>query len=306
MSTAIVKEIFDVDVIRTRDKEILDTLDLVYDVGGGEYDHHDIEKVYRESGTPYAACGLIWRRFGREVVQYREPSLNVDEIDEVYRNVDEYLIEGIDATDNGLKTYDTIIPTVCISSVISGFNPTWDKNIPEDEAFNKAVDVASNVLRNTINQKVSEIRARKYIIKAFENRAKPELLILDNSYPWTHTLQEIDKNEEVLFVIFPRDNQYLIQTVRGSDGADRKKLPKSWAGKRDEALNNILGIEDAVFCHPGRFIAGAKSYDSILKMAEIAVNEPYDEEEKIKKPEDNDIPGKVKKSFLRRRILIRM
>jgi len=45
MSTAIVKEIFDVDVIRTRDKEILDTLDLVYDVGGGEYDHHDIEKV---------------------------------------------------------------------------------------------------------------------------------------------------------------------------------------------------------------------------------------------------------------------
>jgi uncharacterized UPF0160 family protein len=54
----------------------------------------------------------------------------------------------------------------------------------------------------------------------------------------------------------------------------RKDLPKSWAGKRDEELGEILGIDDAVFCHPGRFIAGARSFDSILRMADIAISGP--------------------------------
>lgn len=168
------------------------------------------------------------------------------------------------------------------------------------------METASNVLRNTINQKVSEIKARKYIIEAYEKWARPELLILDNSYPWMHTLQDIDKNEEVLFVIFPRDGQYLIQTVRRNDGSDRKKLPKSWAGKREEELNSILGIEDAVFCHPGRFIAGAGSYESIMKMADIAVGEPDEAEEHPKIPKEIHIPEKIKKAFFKRRISIKL
>ena len=65
MATAILKQIFDLDIHRTRDLDELEKLDIVYDVGRGEFDHHGVDKVYREDGIPYAASGLIWERFGR-------------------------------------------------------------------------------------------------------------------------------------------------------------------------------------------------------------------------------------------------
>ncbi|WP_413702399.1 MYG1 family protein [Psychromonas sp. KJ10-10] len=54
---------------------------------------------------------------------------------------------------------------------------------------------------------------------------------------------------------------------------DRKELPKNWAGLEGEALQQITGLDDAIFCHNGLFIAGAKSFESIMKMANMAVVE---------------------------------
>ncbi|MCX8128830.1 MAG: MYG1 family protein [Clostridia bacterium] len=283
MATAILKELFDVEVVRTRDTEILSKLDLVYDVGDGEFDHHQVEKEYRENGTPYAACGLIWRKFGKEVIVSREPQLQEKEVDEIFSDIDAVLIESIDAADNGIRTTETIIPTMNITSIIAGFNPPWDDGISEEKAFSKAVEFASATLGNTINQRISNIKAREYVVYAYNNRVRPELLILEAAYPWANTLSRIDREKEVLFVIYPREEQYLLQTVRdnGSSFRDRKRLPKAWAGKREEELGKIVGIDDAVFCHPSRFIAGAGSFESIMKMAEIAIAEPVQEKREV-------------------------
>lgn len=313
MSTAILKEIFDIELTRTRDTEVLNGLDLVYDVGNGEFDHHQIEKEYRDNGTPYAACGLIWRRFGKEVVAAREPALSEEEVNTVFRQIDGMLIEGIDAVDNGLRTCDTIIPTMNISTAISGFNPTWDSEMSEDQAFNIAESFASMVFRNSLNQRLSAIKAKGYVIDAYNNRTRPEVLVLDKLYPWGNTLFEIDTGSEVLFVIYPRGEEYMIQTVRSNDGSyrDRKSLPESWAGKREEELGEIIGIDDAVFCHPARFIAGAKSLESILKMADIAVSENEGDEfedEPGGKYKEETMYGFIlglKKFFIKKRILIK-
>lgn len=45
----------------------------------------------------------------------------------------------------------------------------------------------------------------------------------------------------------------------------------------EQELNEVIGIDDAIFCHPARFIAGAGSFVSILKMADIAVREPVEQ-----------------------------
>jgi uncharacterized UPF0160 family protein len=163
-----------------------------------------------------------------------------------------------------------------ISSVVSGFNPPWYREMMEQTAFDKAVDFASNVLKNTVSHKVATIKARKYVVEAYNNRTKKEVVILNMFYPWERTLSEIDSENEVLFVIYPKDGQYLLQTVRerGRGRINKKSLPASWAGKRDDDLGRIIGIEDAIFCHPARFIAGAKSLESILKMADMAIDEP--------------------------------
>ncbi|HYF82298.1 MAG TPA: MYG1 family protein [Clostridia bacterium] len=277
MATAILKELYDLEVVRTRDMGILGSLDIVYDVGDGEYDHHNIEKKYRENGTPYAACGLIWRRFGTEVIHSKCQELSLEESVTIFQHIDLGIIQGIDAIDNGVRTVINIIPTMNISTIISGFNPPWDVSISENnQYFSEAVKIGSSVLDNALNEQIAVMKAKAQIIEAYGKRIRQEVLVLDKPYPWTSILNEIDIRKEILFVIFPRDGEFLIQTVRGSGGSyrNRKSLPKSWAGKREHELNEVIGIQDAIFCHPARFIAGAKSFESILKMADIAIREP--------------------------------
>jgi uncharacterized UPF0160 family protein len=304
MSTAILKELFNFEIVRSRDPDILNELDLIYDIGEGEFDHHQHEKKYRENGTPYAACGLIWEKFGRDVILSTRSTLSEEDIEDLFYYMDRMLIEGIDASDNGLKIYTTIIPTMCISSIITEFNPPWDSCISEDSAFHDAVEFASIVLRNMLNQRLSVIMARSEVLKAYNNRIRPEILILERSYPWNRVLYQIDTEKDVLFVIYPRENEYLIQTVRKNDGTygDRKRLPLTWAGKRGAELNKTIGIEDSIFCHSARFIAGAESLASILKMADLAIAEPP---EPLPHIEAEGFMDTLKKFLLKNRVIIR-
>lgn len=48
-------------------------------------------------------------------------------------------------------------------------------------------------------------------------------------------------------------------------------LPEAWAGLRDEELSRVAGIEDSIFCHSVRFIAGCKTRAGALKMARKAL-----------------------------------
>jgi uncharacterized UPF0160 family protein len=75
-------------------------------------------------------------------------------------------------------------------------------------------------------------------------------------------------------MVYPsQSGQWRIQTVPVELGSfeDRKSLPKQWAGLSDKALKDATGIDDAMFCHNGLFIAGAESFESTMKMASIAL-----------------------------------
>lgn len=263
MATAILLKIYpEATVIRTRDEALLATCDVVYDVGGGEYDHHTTEKQFRESGIPFAAAGLIWRDFGAELVS-----------ESVMTVIDQDLLSGIDAVDNGYAlTLDPHLQT--IPSMISAFNPAWNRSADKNEAFFKAVEFATTILDNAIEITQAAEEAADVVKEAFANRVQKEVLILPTACPWIGTLLAIDTEKEVLFVIFPEDSgEQRIQVVpkEANTFEARKDLPLTWAGKRDKELNAIIEIDDAVFCHPARFIAGAKSQSSILKMAQIAL-----------------------------------
>lgn len=274
MATAILKEIFEVELVRTRDEEILNNLDIVYDVGGGEYDHHDMNKKYREDGIPYAACGLIWRSYGRQVISFIDETLSGEDVEAVFDYVDRSLVKGIDAVDNGIGMEEGDIPIMSISAIVSGFNPPWYLEKSEDQAFNEAVKVAAAVLNNKIIHKLSVLKSREMIEKAYRKRKKPELLILDTFCPYGEVLREMDTNHEVDFVIYKNKNSFYMHTVREAAGEDKRKLPEQWAGKRDEELAAVTGVSDAVFCHSGRFIAVARSFEGIMKLAELALSHP--------------------------------
>jgi uncharacterized UPF0160 family protein len=303
MATAILKEIFDIEVVRSRDPDVLKDLEIIYDIGEGEFDHHQMDKRYRDNGIPYAACGLIWERFGRDVIRMYDNTLSQENLEYMFHEMDDILIKGIDAADNGIRTTKTIVPTLNITAIISKFNPSWDSRLDEENSFNEAVELASSVFKNVLRQKFSVVYAEEYVRNAYKNRSVPELLVLDKPYPWNELLYQIDEEKQIVYVISPDHDQYIIQTVRRSDGGygDVKPLPLSWAGKRDEELCAVTGTDDAVFCHADRFIAGARSLDSIMKMAEIALAEP---EEREAEEVDVSILNALKRFILSKKIRV--
>jgi len=275
MATAILRLLLgDIKVTRTRDENILRKLDFVYDVSLGEFDHHQLNKEIRKNNIPYAACGLVWREFGSRIVQKFNSQLEENDIISIFDYVDKNLVQGIDATDNGIDIKSEIKVT-SISDIIQSFNPTWDSNDSIDEAFEEAVQYATEVIKRIISRQVSVIKASIVVNEAFQNRNINEIIVLKNGCPWLQQLLKIDLNNEVLFVISPDDNnaEYKIQTVKKTVDTfeARKDILESIRGKSGEEINSIIKIDDAIFCHKAGFIASTKSMESALKIAKLSV-----------------------------------
>ena len=90
-----------------------------------------------------------------------------------------------------------------------------------------------------------------------------------------HDEDVLCKFKELLFVIYPRTSDTLwgIRTVLEVPRTfkNRKDFPKNWAGLRDEELQKVTGVADAVFCHKGLFLAVTKSKEGAQKLAELAL-----------------------------------
>jgi uncharacterized UPF0160 family protein len=255
-------------LIRTRDLEVIAKADIVIDVGGeydpeaGRFDHHQRGGAgKRENGIPYSSFGLIWRKYGVDICQGNQ---------EVANAVDAGLVSSIDAIDCG--HVEGIYDGISLSQTISMFNPTWQENSHFDACFDEAVDFASRVLTRFIASANGGISAKTIVAKAIRNAQDPRVIVLDKYTPWKRTVHALA--DKALYIIYPsQTGQWRIQTVPIEPGSfeDRKPLPKEWAGLSDKTLQEVTGIDDAMFCHNGLFIAGAESFKSTMKMAAMAL-----------------------------------
>ena len=255
-------------LIRTRDMEIIAKADIVLDVGGeydadaGRFDHHQRGGAgERENGIPYSSFGLIWQKYGLEICGGNQKIANA---------VDAGLVSTIDADDCG---YGERAEGISLSRTISMFNPSWQEEGDFDAGFDEAVEFASRLLTRFIASANGGISAKSIVTKAIENAEDPRVIVLEKYIPWKKTI--LKQSEEALYVLYPsQTGQWRIQTVPVEQGSfdNRKPLPKAWAGLSGQELKETTGIDDAMFCHNGLFIAGAESFESTMKMASIALD----------------------------------
>lgn len=246
---------------------------MIYDIGGGKFDHHQLGgNGKRENNVSYAACGLIWKEFGRDVLK----KYNVEDIEYVFNYIDSNLIQFIDANDNGeLPRLDTDYRNFHISHIISLFNPSWDDETDSDMKFIEALNLAKIVFDEFLNDTFSKMKAKKNVDKAI-NESENEIMILDEFMPWREFLLDSNnpKAKNINFVIFPsKRGGYNVHAVPLRIGSfeNRKDLPYSWGGLRDEELQKVTGVKTARFCHNNLFIASAETKEDIIKLAHLAV-----------------------------------
>ena len=264
----------EVIVCRTSDLEKANSDQYIYDVGGGELDHHQFGgNGERDNGVKYSACGLVWKKFGKEIIKkYTEK-----DIDEIWKMIDKNLIQCIDAGDNGqIPDINVDYRLVQVASIISEFNPNWDEDIDPDVKFEEAVKLAETVFDNSMKSSISKMRAKSKVDMAI-NDSKDGIMTLEKFLPWKEFLLESDSSKAKLinFVIFPSNRGgYNIYTVPEKLGSftSRKLFPKEWAGLKDKELQKVTTVETARFCHNKCFICAVDTKDDALKLAKIANN----------------------------------
>ena len=116
--------------------------EIVFDIGMGEFDHHQEERRFNFVGKPFSAFGLLWEAYGRLYLTEQ----GFTNVDEAYQLFTERYVHKIDQGDNeGYKEvkgfYDNQLIIQC--------NPLWFENADEQkemQQFNKAVELGKQLL----------------------------------------------------------------------------------------------------------------------------------------------------------------
>ncbi|SHH71747.1 MYG1 family protein [Massilia sp. CF038] len=289
-AVAVLKVLFPAaQIVRTRDIATIEGADFAVDVGGiwdpatGRFDHH--QKGFsgaRATGVPYASAGLVWREYGGACVSalcatHIGHQLSDEKAREIAYGIDTDIVQYLDLSDVGAAK--NAPGGYGLSAVISGFNPNWldeerlgygaDADAYRLGQFGSAMALLTDIIINAVKYRVGAMLAVEQVRQS-QPLEKGQLLFLKNgALPWTQVVRK--EMPKVLFVISHSlaENRYMLHTVPVSQDSfkARADLPETWAGLRDADLAAVTGVPDAIFCHNGRFIAAAKSYQGAHAMA---------------------------------------
>lgn len=235
---------------------------IVFDIGRGRYDHHQKDSRIRENGIPYAAFGLLWEELGAEILD-----------EELAQKFDESFVQPLDNNDNTGEKNE-------LATLIGNFNPTWDAQGGNDEAFFQAVSVAGMILENKFERYLGNERAdkrveeileehQKAILSGEKSKEEARILILPEFVPCQKRLSETD----IAFVIFPSNRGgYCIQPQKKEYSLNYKcSFPVEWLGLENEELVAATGLSSAGFCHKGGFLMTTGTLEDAVKACEISL-----------------------------------
>lgn len=185
-------------VVRSRDPKVLETLDIVIDVGGVydhsalRYDHHqrdyderfDSGKKDKEGGrcTKLSASGLVYRHYGKDVIKAYYPALSDEHLELTYSKLYNSLLEALDAIDTGVEPVADGVEMLYkdstgLSSRVGRLNPRWNEvdsngdSPGSDERFEKASALCGEDFLAVLTRIVeSDIPARSFVEKSLMAR----------------------------------------------------------------------------------------------------------------------------------------
>jgi len=293
------------DLTRTRDQKVLDTCDIVVDVGAVydadklRFDHHQrgFEHVFGHGfTTKLSSAGLVYKDFGREIIAGRlQLSENDPTVELLWLKLYKEFIEAIDGIDNGVQQYPPDIAPkyrsrTDLSSRVGYLNPTWNQPVDSkvaDAQFLKASKLTGEEFMGRLDYySQAWLPARDIVKKGLDARAAIDpgghIILFEQFCPWKEHLFELEhelaipEDQKPIYIIYPDETggNWRIQAVPISPDSflSRKALPEPWRGVRDDELSKVTGVEGGIFVHASGFIGGNKTQAGALEMARLALN----------------------------------
>ncbi len=266
-------------VIRSRNPEDWARADFVLDVGRQDacdghslwLDHHQCEE-YWSNGVRKAACGKL-----AEVFWGDDPEFLV-ELRRILLNSVEAIDNGQNLSDLGLESSRTFF--------VHGFNPVAMAGEPcTDAAYDADFEVVSPMVDVVLQRAIVEARAaiasREAVEKAVSEYDCNGLLVIPApvSDAWEPAVAALNTtlqdSEKVLFVCILDDDLtagdlWTVKKEYPKFGA-LFDLPESWGGLSDDELSLASGVDGAIFCPQGRYLAVWKKFASAVEAGRKAV-----------------------------------
>ena len=227
------------------------TADVVYDIGGGEFDHHG-EPEFRDDGTgvPYASFGKVWRKYGCFFLHKAGQ-----------KKFDRQFVERLDAHDNGGARNQ-------LSEVISSLNPNWDDPTEKpDTQFQVALDFVQGILER---QLVSAQAFEKAESIANEVKAQDTVVgVIDHFAPIIGYLAGDQSDKK--FLVYPAiRGGWNAQVIPVAPGSREPKcpFPKEWWGQPEDNLPDDVEI---TFCHNTGFMIASSTKEGAIHACAVAL-----------------------------------
>jgi uncharacterized UPF0160 family protein len=225
---------------------------IVYDIGGGAFDHHQKNKRVRANNVPYAAFGLLWEKFGTEIL-----------CEEDAQAFDAEFIQPLDLSDNtGVKTP--------LAELISDRNPQWDESAESDARFWEAVAFAKEILQYRFRRILAERKAYE-TVRAQAFLCRTGILQLECGMPWKKAVCDLP----IYYVIYPSARGgYCVQAVpKNLESPDLKHpFPQAWCGAPPDTLRTLCGMDGINFCHPSGFLCAVETREAAEKLAQLMMD----------------------------------
>jgi len=267
-----------IKIVRTRDPKIIAKGDYVYDVGGENipeknlFDHHQKGGGgKRENGVPYAAFGLVWKKFGEQVCGSKEIS----------ERIDNKIVQSIDARDEG---FDILIPKVkdvfpySAESLLLSVVPTWkEENKDIDKIFFNQVKYVVGILKREIKIAKDDIDGVHSLLDSYNKSEDKRIVISGTDFPRYLLQDTLSRLPEPIYLVYPssKSDLWKVEAIKKSPETmeSRKYFPESWRGftNGDQKLKDVTGISDIIFCHQNGFYIAVKSKESAIKLANKAL-----------------------------------
>jgi uncharacterized UPF0160 family protein len=272
-------------VVRSRDQDILDILDIVVDVGGA-YDHHTMRYDHHLHNPPkdrhnnlLSSAGLIWRHYSRAYLKsigmpadFDVKGVSYDLLTAVEQSMLKFWIRPIDQSDNGLSN----IPTP-ISELVRSMRPTDPEKSHArfDAQFIETVGIVSMLFKRSC------FHAADWMITKMT--CNSEEIIYHNNDQIAVSVHPVNdykrfSGERVHFVICPvrpyKDEklQYVIRPITDEGHIYRTPFPSTMWGRRKEYIETVNNVKGISYIHHTGFMAFADTVEDAVAFCQQIMN----------------------------------
>jgi uncharacterized UPF0160 family protein len=216
---------------------------LAFDIGLGEFDHHQADNEVRENGIPYASFGKLWKAFAPELYG-----------DEITKRVDKKFIQDLDAYDcQGIPN--------ALANAIYLYNPLFSSKSNGEKEFWQAVKVAKKLFTLFIKTEMSILKQNEKVLEIYKESDNKKIIVMDKRYHF----KDILPSTEAIYVVYPsKRGGYTAQGVTKNDETIelKKPFPSTWKENKPDYIT---------FCHNSLFLITANTKEEVIKACEEAL-----------------------------------